>query len=293
MVEATRRLRPDRVDADKVFTEEDLNVALKQEGYPDYWIKRLAELRHHKPTRRDVRALYLNHVIDEEEVKRQWIDQGFTSDFADMQTQQLKQDRQVADYHRAGYPGVAALVRGYATGSLTQSEFSDLAGRLATYDGQVEQMEEAAQTARNMDAKRAAIVGVKRRFTAGLIGTADAQAELVGAGIDLDQIESLMQWWDQIKRSRPKQVGAATLCTWRKDNLITAGEQMGSLIRLGYTGADANLIVADCTVQIDRARQRAEEKAQQQATKAAAAAAKADAKNQKAKSRQNRRTATP
>lgn len=275
MVEATRRLRQGRVDDSLVFSEDDLNTALKQEGYNDYWIPRLAKLREHVPTRRDVHSLYMNHVIDETEVKSQWQDEGFSSDFADMQTQQLKIERQLADYHKAGFPAAGTLASLYARGELSKQEFNDLAQRVVYYDGQLDDMTAAASTQENIENKRLALTGVRSQFTAGLLDASGVASALATAGIDGDQIQRLTQYWTHLKKSTPKQVGASQLCTWRKDNLIGPIEQSEALTRLGYERTDVNLIVADCTAKIVQANEKAAAAAQKAATAAATKAAKA------------------
>lgn len=292
LIEAVRRLRPDKVDKDVAFTEADLDAALRQEGYPDYWIKRIKALAYHKPTRLDVRRLYQLHQIDEDGLRERLQDMGFEKEYANDLVKMWETDRRLKEYHQAGFPAGAGLVNGYARGEITKAELGELAERQSYYGDQADEIKEAAELARRRAGRRAAIAGVKGRYTAGLIGAAEAAAELAGEGIDADEIESLMKYWDQVKKRHPKQVQAATLCQWRKDQLITAFEQMEALLRLGYNQPDARNIVADCTLKIAQAQSKSQQQAEAQAQRAAERSAKTAAKNARAKAR-GARTRTP
>lgn len=288
LVEATRRLRPDRVAGDVVFTEQDLDVMLKQEGYPEYWIKRLKVLRHHKPTRQDVRRQYQLHVIDEQEVLSQWHDQGFSDEYAQQQLAVLKIDRDRFEYHQSGLPSGRTLTGAFARGELTRGELQELADRQSYYPTMANDIEEAADLARDMALRRLTISGVRARFTKGLIDAGSAAGELAAAGIDTDEIEAIMKWWTHVVKSKGREVPAATLCKWRKSHLIDALQQYEALVRLGYNGADADHIVKQCTIDIGNAQGKAQAKATQQAMTAATKQARSAAANAKAKARRGR-----
>lgn len=282
MFECMRRLRPGHADPAVVTTQDDVRQAMKQQDIPPFWVERLISISYAKPTRVDVRRMWTLHLIEKDELKRRVLDLGYTDADADLMVRFWETDRDVKEARMNGLPTGRALVNAYARGELTARELEGIAQKISYYDGQVEEIEEAAELGRDMAERRNAIAAVRRRYTRGLIGGADAAAELASVNVDGDEIESLLKWWDQVQKRTGREVTAAMLCQWRASHLISASEQMAALVRIGYNSADAGHITAQCTLDIAQKQQAGAAKAEAAAVKAAAAAAKKDAADRKA-----------
>jgi hypothetical protein len=282
MFECMRRLRPGHADPAVVTTQDDVRQAMKQQDIPPFWVERLIAISYAKPTRVDVRRMWTLHLIEKDELKRRVLDLGYTDADADLMVRFWETDRDVKEARMNGLPTGRALVNAYARGELTARELEGIAQKISYYDGQEEEIQEAAELGRDMAERRNAIAAVRRRYTRGLIGGADAAAELASVNVDGDEIESLLKWWDQVQKRTGREVTAAMLCQWRASHLISASEQMAALVRIGYNSADAGHITAQCTLDIAQKQQAGAAKAEAAAVKAAAAAAKKDAADRKA-----------
>jgi hypothetical protein len=274
LIEMARRLRPDVAPANTAFTQDDLDAALKQEGYNDYWARRIKAISFRVAQRRDVQRLYQYHQVDEDGMKRLLLDQGYESDFADQLVESWKAQRKQTELTYNGSFKAAALIRDYAAGLLARSELESQIEEIVYYDGQDEEILSNALAARELAERKLSVAGLKSAFMKGLVRIEDAQAQLASLGMDADAISEITQYWLRVVKSKPKQVPAATLCQWRKDGLINGAEQAAALSNLGYTAVDVKYIVEDCTLKIQQANAKAEAKALAAAQKAAEAAAK-------------------
>jgi hypothetical protein len=277
MIEMARRLRKGKVDDSVVFTQDDLDAALTQHGFNTYWSARIKAISYRVAQRRDVQRLYQYHQIDEDGMKDLLQDQGYADDFADQLVQSWKAQRKQTEGRFNGEPMASALIRDYANGLLARSELETAVSDIVYYDGQDDEILDNADQARTLQERKLSVAGLKAAFQKGLIGIADAQGQLAALGMDADAIQELTGYWVRVVKSKPKQVPAATLCSWRTDGLINAAEQAAALSNLGYVASDVKNIVADCSLKIAQANQKAEAKALAAAQKAAEAAAKSAA----------------
>jgi SOS response regulatory protein OraA/RecX len=285
MLEAYRRLRPGEVPKEIEVSEKDIRQALSQQDIQPYWVERLIATGWRVVTREDAVKMYNLHQVDEDQLTKWLQDGGYKEADALALTDYYKAQRTLTEARNSGLPTIRMAVRRYARGELASAELDTVINAYTYYPEQPDQVRQAAKLARTMQNRTNVITAAKRRYTHGLIGVADAAAELAGAGVDADEIESLLETWDQVRKRKTKEATAAMLCQWRKDQLIGAGEQFSALIRLGYSQPDAENIVADCTLKIAQAQNRGQEKAEQMHMRAAARAAKNKQKNAKASMR--------
>jgi hypothetical protein len=288
MADCARRLRPGKVSADIETTEKDLRDAMLQQDIQPFWVDRLIATQFRVLTREDAHRMYTLHQIDVRELSDYLKDGGYTPDDADKLADHYRVQRDLAEARQNGLPTIRMAVRRYASGEMTRHEMNDITLAYSYYAGQDQEILAAADLARDQYNRRQTIMATKRRYTRGLMSAGDAAAELAAAGVDADEIPALMRTWDQIMKRRTKEVAAAELCKWRKSHLIGPSQQLGALMRLGYSSADANHIVAQCTVEMAQAAGKAQEKAEAQAMKAAEKKAKSDAAAAKAATKRGR-----
>lgn len=88
--------------------------------------------------------------------------------------------------------------------------------------------------------------GIKRRYLLGELDTEEAQAELTNRGTTLARANKLIDWWSCERSATSKAISASKLCHWLSLGAITSTDFDRRLRRLGYSDADAALMVEDC-----------------------------------------------
>lgn len=121
--------------------------------------------------------------------------------------------------------------------------------------------------------------GIKERYLHGELTLDEAGVKLIEFGITGERAEDMKSNWGCEKSSIGRIVPASELCSWVKSGLITATDFYGRLLKLGYTDANASMILDACQMaynkkQIADAQKQA--KAQLAADRRAAAQLKRD-----------------
>lgn len=111
------------------------------------------------------------------------------------------------------------------------------------------------------------IAGIKRRYLLGEIERVDAQNELVGRGVIVPRANQMVDWWNCELKAGEKQVSAAMLCEWLQRGAINSSAFLERLGRIGYSSADAALMLEDCLILMNV---RAQTKAKREAAESAA-----------------------
>lgn len=97
--------------------------------------------------------------------------------------------------------------------------------------------------------------GVKRRYMLGEFDKQQAHAELVKRGTVAARATKLVDWWDCERSSGNKAVAAAKLCEWLARGAINGPEFTRRLEKIGYSAADAALMLDDCLIGVSLKRQ--------------------------------------
>lgn len=88
--------------------------------------------------------------------------------------------------------------------------------------------------------------GIKRRFLLGELDAEEATTELTNRSTTLARANKLIEWWGCERSATSKAISASKLCHWLSIGAITSTDFDKRLRRLGYSAADAALMVEDC-----------------------------------------------
>lgn len=220
-----------------IITEDELKMLLRALDVMPFWRDRLIQLSYNPLTRVDVRRMYGMGVLSREEVKRAYLDLGYSPENAERLTEftvrlyeepdesQQKEARdltrsQVVQFYRAGL-----FDRGEAIKALQDIGYdADIADGLLA----LEDLKQA------QDTQRRQVRIVERQFKAGLIDYNDAVVKLDGLGLSASERDLLLSEWEAETLAEVRQPSRADLDRMLKAGIITRDEYLDQLRALGY-----------------------------------------------------------
>lgn len=96
--------------------------------------------------------------------------------------------------------------------------------------------------------------GIKRRFMLGELTAGEAIAELSNRKTTNSRAARMVDWWGCELKESERHVSANTLCEWLARGAITGPDFLSRLEKIGYSDADAALMLEDCLIKIDARR---------------------------------------
>ncbi len=112
--------------------------------------------------------------------------------------------------------------------------------------------------------------GIKRKFLLGELDVAQSIAELVLRQTVNARAALMVDWWGCELKAGERNVSAVTLCEWLERGAITSVDFTKRLEKIGFSPADAALMMEDCLIKISarrltQAKKEAKEQAAEQA----------------------------
>lgn len=95
------------------------------------------------------------------------------------------------------------------------------------------------------------INGIRRRYVTGDLDQSQADNELQQRGISPQRSGQFVSYWNCEKSSYGKAIPATTLCKWLSLGGIQPQDFVKRLINIGYSPANANLMLSDCLTNIN------------------------------------------
>lgn len=257
LLEMFHRLR-NRDPGDPLRVElDDIRTALRQNDVLPYWVDKLLAVSFRPLRQVDVRRAYFDGSIDLAEVRRAYVDYGYSDENADILTRhQQKQKRVAAGNH--------STVTAYSMGQINGTE---LAFEMQADGFEPDEIEYALAKARNkMVRRRRTSCGAsyKRRMIRRELDAGQVVQKLIDLGLDGDQSQVLADSWACETAARGKEFSAAQLCKLYERGLITAPEMVRRLEVSGWTRDDAIRIYSVCSQDVDAKRKAEQIKALRQ-----------------------------
>lgn len=274
LYEMVHRLRPGRVAKAQEATLDDVKKALELDDMLPFWIDRMVAISYRPITRIDVQRAYELGTFDETEVLERYQDMGYSK--ADSATlvnysRDLKQSRR---NRKLGLPTGNILKSRYVKYLIDADELRAQLIDLKFTEEEITNIIKWADRERRANTRKAAYQCMKARFLKGFIDAGGAQAGLVQAGFNPNDVGVIVSEWCTTLAVKPRYATAAQLCDWFGKGLLSEAEYSVALARLGYLPADRVRIMQACGIEIAEEARKAAEKAQKAAEKAAKEAAK-------------------
>ncbi len=262
--EMVHRLRPGTTD--KPFTLDDMRLLLKTADYPEYFRDRLIEISYAPYTRIDVRRLFGQDILTEDQVYQNYLDLGYDVEHAKNLTAFTVKGA------RAEEKGLTreAITSLYRDAILGRPEAKTMLNDLGYNDDNAEFWLLLVDYALDAADDNAKLATIRDQFVSGDLDDSTVMAALGALNLAGDRQARLLTQWVIQRAAKVKKPSSAQLEIFYKAGLVQGDEYLAGLLRFGYNAADADLFVKQTDLEIQAAAVKEQERAQAASDKAAA-----------------------
>lgn len=219
----------------------EVSEALGQADYPPFWRERLLAISYNVLTRTDLRRAYETNSISEDVLTFRLQDRGYAPQDASVLT---------SFYHRAA---VQLASRRPAANSWVKTGYDLALCKQALVDAGMRpdlwpDVESILTTRRAIYTQTQCINRVKKSYLSRLYTQAEAMSYLIGAKLDVKQVQALIDSWNCEQRATHRAVMAADLCMQMRKRVITSQQLANQLHNLGYKKSQIGQMIAACSV---------------------------------------------
>lgn len=259
LTEMQHRLRPGRVAPEIEVDASTVEEALAQDDMLPYWIPRMMAIAHHPISRTDALQAFQTRALPDDELFELFMDEGYNREDAQKMFDIQERKRKIQEVKRSGLPTARTLINQFARHQITDMDFRNVAADIAVSEEHEKKMYESGLLARRIEERKCLLANVKRQYVKGLIDEGSANATLANAGLEMEEINEIMNCWIRDRQNRGKEVSGAQLCKMYGQGLITRAVFAAALVRVGYSTSAAGLLVRSCEFdQAEKARKQAE-----------------------------------
>jgi len=213
-----------------IIDEDTLKMLIKTADISPFWRDKLIKLSYDPYTRVDVRRMYRLGILDEDDVKRAYLDLGYDEEHARNLTAYtvLEETAAERDLTRTD------ILRGYRVGIFTAQEAVQQLMNIGYDQEEAEYyvLYEVYKYAQDIEERK--IDAVKKLYIAGLIDRGEAVNRLGKLNLTGDQINLLFSEWDIEKESKTKRLTTATIKSLYLNEIITEAQARQELSNLRY-----------------------------------------------------------
>lgn len=265
--EALHMLRPSRmgryasiVPDLKPFDFGELNYLLKANDYVPEQRKWLAAISYGHFQKRDLRNIYNEDLISDDELKEQLLDTGLIPDDANVLAQwyketkdKKKKDDKLKEAKQKYGKVYSELLKAYEIGSISRAEAIERGIYYIPDEELVTGDINAIDIRINSTRVKYFVKMVKDEFFLGLYTPQEAYVQLVAGGLtDLRSNQYVILWQRQL--SRPRRLASVnTVVDWLKRGIIGFDDARSRLNNLGLSNADTLLYLESANMDIQKA----------------------------------------
>lgn len=214
-----------------LISEDDIRVLLRINDVAPTWIEPIVLASYSNYTRVDVRRMYIAGVLDEDEVKRSYLDLGYNDDKAENMTawtisEAMSSERDLSK---------AEIINAYAAGVISDSETKSMLKILGYSDDETEIILSLAEyKAENAISKREKRV-LSTQYVNGRINALEFQEGLEALKVNKRELELLTDEADARIKEKHKYPSKSDLDKWLKAAIIDKGEYRAEMSYIGYS----------------------------------------------------------
>lgn len=245
------RLRPDHKDPnirDIAVTPKDAEEVLAVNDVIPAWRKRLIAISYHPLTRVDAVRAWDVGTLDDAGLVAAYRDMGYSQENADTLLRFHQEKRRAKKKIALGIKpaDILAYVR---KGLMGVDEAVPILTNLGLDEIQATQAADISRQRFSIEHRAKVAAAVRARFNRAELSGPDALAALIVAGFDPRVADAMVQTWDQQRKAKGKEAGAAQLCKWFTLGLLTVQEYRRRLVALGWSEPDADRFIGQCVVE--------------------------------------------
>lgn len=213
-----------------VISVGDLNMLLRAQDVMPFWRDKLVAIAYRPLTRVDVRRMYKEGVLTEQEVFQAYLDQGYDDENAGRMTEfTIKQTLTSLSKF-----STADVIRAFTQRMISRSEAGSLIRELGVRSTDVDFILRSAEYKREWQFTEERIKAIRNLYKKGEYTADQSQSALGRLNLPADQSSILMeQWWYEVKETPPARWSKSEIIKFVAAKTITRerGEQELRLLR--------------------------------------------------------------
>ena len=214
-----------------VIDQGDLELLLRAQDVMPFWRDKLIQIAYRPLTRVDVRRMYKEGVLDEDQVLAAYLDQGYNDKNAERMTEYTIRQTLAS---MAKFSSVDIL-RSYSTGIIRRSEASDLLGRIGVRSTDIGTILDYAAYKRDWDITQDRITAIGNLYRKKVYNEAQAENQLGRLNLPSEQSRLLLdRWYTTKKEKAPATWTKAETLKFIEAKTITMERGIIELERIGY-----------------------------------------------------------
>jgi hypothetical protein len=237
------RLRHADPNSPAWIDKQTVETALEQQDILPFWVPKLLEISTAPMTRVDARRAHAIGIVDRAALVKSFWDRGYSDPDSETLANYVERDLFLKVRH-------SSLVKRFGKLELTLTELNkelDYTGLTADQRNEIIAYGKhlATESSRTLCTK-----AIKSRFKTGELTYSESLSQVIDYGFDAEMANQVVAGWECEIKSKGKPQGAAVLCRWLGQGLITANEMLTRLGKLGYPPGDAMNVVIECQQKI-------------------------------------------
>jgi len=223
-----------------IIDESDLNMLMKALDIMPFWRDKLLKMSYRRLTRVDVRRMYREGVLDEEEVYTSYLNQGYAPDNA----------RRMSDFTVSQALSVlskfstADIIKAYTTRKIDRGDTRTLLGMVGVRSEDMDFIISTADYKKEWALTDQKISAIKNLFKRRVYDANDARDKLSRLNLPSDQIDTYMEQWHYEQGAEPSATWTtAQTMTYAKKGFISLERAKKELRLNGYDDEHINVYV--------------------------------------------------
>lgn len=227
-------------------TEEMVRRLLTVNDLNQRWLPAVLSVSYQPITRTDATRAYEIGSFTEEQLRWNFIFNGYTDADAQLLVDYYKQQKQRRMANATGALTIRKVLQLFRDGALTDVEADNVLKPLMPNEADRARLMNDTLFEYDKETKRTLIKGIRRAFIFGEHSRDIASLMLADIGVPNLTAVRLLDRWQADMLGRLKEPTVRMLCSWYNHGIITIGDYHARLLRLGYDAQDAARIVAVC-----------------------------------------------
>jgi len=231
----------------QVIDNDTLNMLLKALDVMPYWRDQLTQISYNPLTRVDVRRMYGLGVLDTNDVKKSYLDIGYSPENAQKMTEFT------VKYENDEMNGLtrATLISSYKDGIITREQLKTYLKGLRYVDDVIEFWLEQADYEKAMEDIKIYVKDLTEQYQMGAIDIADMRIFLQQQDLPSKYIDEVLKKTILAKAPKLKIPPVETLIGWLKANIIEETYFVIQMRLLGYRDRDIQYYLEEVSLEVD------------------------------------------
>jgi hypothetical protein len=237
-----------------LITSQQVQEYLFKADYLPEWRQLLSDISYNTLTRTDAKRAFKIGVLNEDQLRKAYMDEGYTEADAQILVDFAKADilgEKRSDQELLYGPIKSTLLSMYKARRIDRTTLEEQLTKIGFTGLQTEMFVQQIEFARQVDAAEDVAAALKGSYTKGLRSREDTKQLLINAGYDDAMAEQVLEPWDLLRQATDMSVDQknqrdltqSQVITAIMDGIIPEDEGRAMIIKLGYDDNEATVLI--------------------------------------------------